>query len=178
MNGTWRIGMALGLAILGGEAVAKAQAVGSANGSTSVATPSGTVPTASAGRATTVPRGGPASTLKRGAPPAASRLSASFNRVTTARPGALTANTAKGASTQVPASSTWQAQSPSRSQPVGGQTTSHNYYPGMRIGQYPNANRARISRGRTGMMGMGMMMMPGAGASSRGRVPAGSARHR
>ncbi len=223
MIGNWRLGMALGLAILGSAAAANAQGVGSPDGSSSVATQSGTSTTGSVGEAATglvggVPTGsvGGAATAqqdnsslsRRASPSATTRLGSSFNRLTTARRsvvftpsrpavGSAGSMTAAGMasrgdslhpystqprrpSSEVPAGSSLQAPRQPQRQPVMVQSTPHNYYPTMRTGQYVNANRAQVSRARTGMgmMGTGMMSCAvfRAGAVSR-PVRAGAGSH-
>lgn len=51
---------------------------------------------------------------------------------------------------EIPSSSSWRPESRPESQPVMSRSAPHNYYPTMRTGQYPNANTAPITRGRTG----------------------------
>jgi hypothetical protein len=121
------------------------------------------------------------------APPRSSRVS-SFNRVTTGRsevvsvpsparravaPGGTSAAAtgssrarsmqaqAKGAKDRIPASSSWNegTQRPNPP-PATVRSSAHNYYPGMRPGQAPNANTpqaARSGQRRTGMMAGGLL---------------------
>jgi hypothetical protein len=122
------------------------------------------------------------------APPRPSRVSP-FNRVTTggsavvsvpspARRAAAPAGTsaaatgssraramqaqAKGAKDRIPASSNWNegTQRPTSPPPATVRLSAHNYYPGMRPGQAPNANTpqaARSGQRRTGMMAGGLL---------------------
>ena len=68
---------------------------------------------------------------------------------------------AKGAKDRIPASSSWNeaTQRPSPP-PATVRSSAHNYYPGMRPGQAPNANTpqaARSGQRRTGMMAGGLL---------------------
>ena len=63
---------------------------------------------------------------------------------------------AKGAKDRIPASSSWHEgpQSPTSPPSATVRSTAHNYYPGMRPGQHPNANTpqaARTGQRRTGL---------------------------
>ncbi len=138
----------------------------------------------------------------------------SFNRVTTtrkvvvpapsqsARSGAATAgavgpSTSSGSKdragapkkTEVPTSSTWRQIPERAARPAATATRSvtHNYYPGLRGGQYKNANKARVVHGGktaipvqagVGMSAAGVRSAPGSRAGQAvapGRSPATSA---
>ena len=65
---------------------------------------------------------------------------------------------AKGAKDRTPASSTWREgpQRPTSPPPATARSTAHNYYPGMRPGEHPNANTpqaAGTGQRRNGMPG-------------------------
>ena len=160
---SWRIGLVFVLATLGGGIAANAQSVASPNAQ-GVASPSDR--TASPAQRSRVSPS-TSSSARRFAPP---QRGISYNRVTTrpqAAGGATPRRTSAGSGTisqadslrpfsaqaanpRVPASSSWsqQPQRPASPSPMMVRTTPHNYYPGMRPEQHPNANTAQITSGR------------------------------
>jgi len=158
---SWRIGLFCVLATLGHGVAVHAQGAGNANERTR-------------------------STTQRSS-------NSSYNRLTTARQGVVstssgTARTsvasgrmsqgdslhpysdqalaqAGRANSEIPSSSTQQPRPESR--PVAVRSTPHNYYPSMRTGQYPNANRAQITSGRVGAR---HICVPSRGQSMAGAV--------
>jgi hypothetical protein len=156
--------------------------------------------------------------LKSAAPSAAARRRSRFNRVTTTRkegvPGApqgARAGSASSASraaasgpytsqamrehraaanSAIPSGSTWRQERPKAAPPPSAtRSVTHNYYPGMRPGLHPNADKATV-RSRNGRnsagavfgMGLGMSAGRASGSASRsgtaampGRAPAAAA---
>jgi hypothetical protein len=195
MENAWRIGLFLGLAILGGRDAAEAQtpsvagaadqpqpAAGAADRPQPAAdtadqpqpAPRPTAPaTATAGiRRRSDPYFNRVVTTGRG--PVAAEARGPADPLKPFSPGVREANArAAMGSTRTPP----RAASPPRAVP-----SSHNYYPGMRPSRHPNANVAQVRRPRRGMgtgvgMGPGMGMGIGAPPAARGTggVPAGAA---
>ncbi|MGP0068323.1 MAG: hypothetical protein ACLQGP_32595 [Isosphaeraceae bacterium] len=73
---------------------------------------------------------------------------------------------AAGSNSEVPWSSTQQPR-PETPPVIQRPTASHNFYPSMRTGRYPNANTAQITSGRTGVR---HICVPGRGAAMAGGV--------
>jgi hypothetical protein len=140
MRNSWRMGLVLGLAVLGGGTTATAQADGDRDDRT---------PAQARRSRSNSPNG------RTFAPP---QQGVSYNRLTTARPAVVASSQAAWVapySSQAvqaqprAARSSWQ-QGPQRaaSPPPGMvRSTPYTYYPGMRPEQHPNANTAQITRG-------------------------------
>lgn len=191
MGNTWRIGLFVGLGILGGQAPAEAQT--QAGGA-----PAGSSAGASA-TASDTPVVAPPSAAATAAGVVASRRRAgsSFNRVVTARRASPSGTTPGTAATGSPGmvgqddslrpysarvreaqlramASTSRPQSRvARQAPVP--QSSHSYYPGIRGSRHPNANVPLVNRQQMGIgMGMGMRMGGRQCTVSRGAAMAGS----
>lgn len=177
MENAWRIGLFLGLAILGGRRAAEAQtppAVGAADRPRPAADtadrPRPVPPPAAPATATAGPR---------------RRTEPYFNRVvTTGRGPAASGPMGQGDPLRPYSAGAGQAHAqgamgstrarPRVVSPPRAAPSSHNYYPGMRASRHPNANAARVRHPQRGMgMGKGM----GAPPSTPGAVgiPAGGA---
>jgi hypothetical protein len=194
MATSWRIGLLIGLAVLGGRTAAVAQeqaGTGPVDGSAAAAAPS-----AMSGRTAAVAQAQPGTGPVDGSAPATAATAAarrpadpSFNRVTSTR-----RVPASGAMVQEDPLRQYSAQArEAKSRSVTGSTRtqppaaavqpqrvqSRNYYPGMRVSRHPNANVPQVRRQQG--MGMGVRMGTGMGGgarhstSIRGAVPAGGA---
>ena len=174
MATSWRIGLLIGLAVLGGRTAAVAQeqaGTGPANGSAAAAAPS-----AMSGRMAAVAQAQPDTRPVDGSAPATAAMAAarrpadpSFNRVTSTRrvpaSGAMVQEDplrpysaqAREAKSRSVIGSTRPQPSPAAVQPQTVQ--SRNYYPGMRVSQHPNANVPQVRR----QQGIGMRMGTGMG---------------
>ena len=198
----WRIRAVLGLAVLfggtaanaqGGGAVAGAQVGGSSKGS--VSSDSGQEDeTADDPKATTpappprsrVPTFNRVTSTRRETVPASPQAARSgakspgTGRAAQSDPGrpytsqALQAR-ARAAKAQVPAGSTGQPGPRRRAipPPPAIESTTRNYYPGMKPGQQLNANTAQVKRGGQRLTGAAATVVPGmSGGTSAGRVVA------
>jgi hypothetical protein len=179
MRNDWRIGVALGLAVLVGATAARAQVAGPGDGGQTGG--SAAVPQAERqtnGGLSDPGQGNPA--LKEPGekpvvPPRPKRVS-SFNRVTTARRDAVSAPSSAGpvraqegtAKDRIPKGSSWQqgTQQPTTPPAATVRSSSHNYYPGMRISQHPNANTPQAARTGQRRTGMQAGALSGAGLST------------
>jgi hypothetical protein len=165
MKSSWRIGLLIGLAALGGRTAAMAQArpgYGSADGRTSATTraasPSATAMAAARGTAdpsfnrVTTTRLAPASGAYRGADRAGTPAgSGAMGQADPFRPYSPRVREAEARA----AMSTTRPQQPRVAvQPRVVQ--SHNYYPGMRISRHPNANAPRCTPGRGAVLAGGV----------------------
>jgi hypothetical protein len=159
---SWRIGLVLVLATLGQGILARAQSVGTTSVRAAAATQRSnklSYNRLSSGRQYVV------ATSSRTA--GTSGYSGSMTQGDSLRPYSDQMFQAQAArpDSEIPSSSTQQP--PAESEPITVRTTPpRNYYPGMRTGQYLNANTAQISRG-------GMMGVPHTCHPCRGSVMAG-----
>jgi hypothetical protein len=193
MRSNWRIALAVALAVLVGERAASAQVGGSPAGDQTGGNTNGGL--SEPAEESVMPKDPSATTV---APPRPSRVS-SFDRVTTARRDVVSTPSQagraggqggtsavgpyrarsvqvqpKGPKERVPTGSSWQQvpQRPTSPSPATVRSTTHDYYPGMRPGRQPNANRpqaARSGQRRSGMMGgsiSGLGVNTGKAASS------------
>jgi hypothetical protein len=192
MATSWRIGLLIGLAVLGGRTAAVAQeqaGTGPVDGSAPAAA---AAPSEMSGRTAAVAQEQAGTGPVDGSAPATAATAAarrpadpSFDRVTSTRrvpaSGAMVQqDPLRPYSAQAREAKSRSAIGSTRTQPppaaVQPQTVqSRNYYPGMRVGQHPNANVPQVRR----QQGMGVGTGMGGGArhptSSRGAVPAGGA---
>ena len=135
MIGTWRIGVVLGLVVLGGEAVARAQDVGSSNLGGAAIPPVQSAPIGSVGADSAVPPSGAPLNSRKGKP-AVSRQAQYYGRVTTVRrdvasSGPVTKGGTVGSTPSI------------GRQPQNGPQRPSPGRPGMRRGRIPRSRRAR-----------------------------------
>ncbi len=218
MRGFYRIGCAMGLAFVLGGPAAHSQGTGPATNAPAVGVAAGVPAGGdAAGGVSSNPDDADekAQPIAKQATSLPKTRMSSFNRVTTtrkvvvpapsqsARSGAATAgaagtSTSSGSKdrtsatkkTEVPTSSTWRQVPERATRPAATATRSvtHNYYPGLRGGQYKNANTARVANGgKTAIPAQAGVGMSAAGARSAaagrragqavapGRSPAASA---
>ena len=197
MRDVYRVGRAVALALFFGGAAASAQTGGTGSdaqsagvdGSGGIAQPagagasvqsSGSAPRVAAGTGTTSPP--------------TSRMS-TFNRVTTSRKVAVPApssqarraaasgggGSAAGARGKTPKAAEVPADSSARRMPerttrspaTAMRAVTHNYYPGLRGGQYVNSNTARVANGARGRVPVGSGLGAGGAGARSGSVSAG-----
>jgi hypothetical protein len=177
MTSPWRIGLFVGLAILGGRTAAEAQ---TQPGAGTADRPQSAAPRVAApARRPSMPA---TAAARRQADP-------HFNRVVTTGRGPVAAESmgqndplrpysaGAGRTNGQAAMGSTRAQ-PRAASPPRGVSSSHNYYPEMRASRHPNANVAQVRRPQRGMgtgvgMGMGMGALPS--TPGMGGIPAGGA---
>ncbi len=197
MRDVYRIGRAVALAFFFGGADAGAQTAGTGSDAQSAGVVGSGTGAQPAGAGANVPSSGSAPRVVAGtgttsAPTA--RMS-TFNRVTTTRKVAVPAPSSQGrraaasggggsaaaARGKTPKDSEVPADSSARRVPEritrppasAMRAVTHNYYPGLRGGQYINSNTARVAHGARGRVPVGVGLGAGVAGARSGNVTAG-----